>query len=88
MILVKSRDCLAARSTASCSARLMCARIHRKANEDEGKDKECRRMSMRCTIELGEWGSCMTSREKRKSERRRNLCGGGRPYFGLPREIF
>ena len=57
MILVMSKDCLAARSYASCSARLICPRIHRKTNEDEGEDKECRRMSMGCTVGLGEWKS-------------------------------
>ena len=71
MILVKSRDCLAARSTASCSARLMCPGIHRKTNEDKGGSKECRRMSMRCTIGLGELGSDLACRKKRESERKR-----------------
>ena len=77
MILVRSIDCVAARSTELCSARLMCPGIHRKANEDEEEIKESRRMSMRCTIGLSEWGSDMTWREKRELERRRNLCGGG-----------
>jgi len=40
MILVKSRDCLAAKSTASWSRRLMCPGIQRKAHEDEGEDEE------------------------------------------------
>ena len=51
--LVKNRDCLAAKSTASWSGRLMCRRIQRKAHEGENEDKEWRRMSMRCTIGLG-----------------------------------
>jgi len=54
VILVKSRDYLAGKSTASWSGRLMCPGIHRKAHEDEDEDKERRRMSMRCTIGLGE----------------------------------
>ena len=72
MIVVKSRDDLEARLAASCSASLMRSGIHIKTNEDEGEDKECRKMSMRCTIGLSEWGSCMAWREERKSERRRN----------------
>jgi len=44
--------------------------IHRKANEDEGEDKECKRMSMRWTIGLGEWGPAWLG------ERRGNRRGG------------
>jgi len=40
VILVKSRDCLSAKSTASWSGRLMCPGIQRKAHEDEEEDKE------------------------------------------------
>jgi len=56
----------------------MCPEIQRKEHEDEDEDKEYRRMSMRCTIGLGEYGSCIAWREERESERRRNLCGGGK----------
>jgi len=40
MILVKSRDCSATKSTASWSGRLMCPGIQRKAHEGEYKDRE------------------------------------------------
>ena len=40
LILVKSRDCLAAKSTASWSGRLMCPKIQRKEHADEDEDKE------------------------------------------------
>mgnify|MGYP006965841112 CR=1 FL=1 len=68
MILVKSRDCLAASSTASCSTRLMCPGIDRKASEDEGEDKECRRMSMHCTIGLDEWGTAKLGERRENQE--------------------
>ena len=40
VILVKRRDCLAAKFTASWSGRVMCPGIQRKAHEDEDEDKE------------------------------------------------
>jgi len=40
VILVKSRNCLAAKSTASLSGRLMCPGIQRNEHEDEDEDKE------------------------------------------------
>ena len=40
MILVKSRDCLAAKSSALWSGRLMCPGIQRKAHEDEDEDED------------------------------------------------
>ena len=39
MILVKNRDCLAAKSTASWSGRLMCPEIQRKTHKDEDEDR-------------------------------------------------
>jgi len=40
VILVKSRDCLAAKPIASWFGRLMCPGIQRKAHEDEDEDNE------------------------------------------------
>jgi len=40
VIFVKSRDCLAAKSTALWSGSLMCSGIQRKAHEDEDEDRE------------------------------------------------
>jgi len=40
VILVKSGDSLAAKSTASWAGRLMCPGIQRKTHEDEDEDKE------------------------------------------------
>ena len=40
----ENRSCFAARSTTSCSGRLMCPGMQRKTKEDEEDDKECRRV--------------------------------------------